>query len=261
MSGKQKPLCGAGAPPPPPPKDEPEDESSGEDMPDEAQVPHHKDGDTWMTRYGCFQGGRAQGKTKCQACKGSSDMFSAFIFVTGKIQPESREVQWNPAKIDDEDLQKALTRGKDPSDVRQQLLASRASASASGHLGEEVRVKAQPGRTEPLSLALICFNCAEGLLRHMIPDGKSFVTQVEDHPDASGTWQRQPSPWRRSVIADCRDGRLGTQVSTSTCDSMSLRRLWPGFWQNLQAEKTGFPWWETEESPSFTLAQDASAHH
>eukprot|EP00971_Amphidinium_carterae_P306627 6093413-Amphidinium_carterae.2 len=68
-----------------------------------------------------------------------------------------------------------LTRGKDPKEMREQLLASRASAS--GHLGAEVRVKAQPGRTEPPSVALICFRCANELLHHHIPDGKSFVTQ------------------------------------------------------------------------------------
>eukprot|EP00971_Amphidinium_carterae_P313378 6227892-Amphidinium_carterae.1 len=149
---KRKPLCAAGAPPPPPPKDEPGDDDSGEDLPDEAQVPHHSLGDSWRTRYGCFQGGRGQGKTACQACNRRSDMFSAFIFVTAKIEPESRDVQWNPAVIDDANFQTALnmTRGRAPDEetreTREHLLKQ---GLGRGPLGEEIRVKAQPGRIEP----------------------------------------------------------------------------------------------------------------
>eukprot|EP00971_Amphidinium_carterae_P175816 3485096-Amphidinium_carterae.1 len=84
---QQKPLCAAGAPPPPPPKDEPEDyeSSSGENMPDDCQVPHHPKGDNKYARYTCFIGGRLQGKIKCQRCARKSDMFSQFIFVTGSV--------------------------------------------------------------------------------------------------------------------------------------------------------------------------------
>eukprot|EP00971_Amphidinium_carterae_P009433 186217-Amphidinium_carterae.1 len=58
------------------PKDEPEDdekESSGEDMPDELQVPRHPEGDNKYTRYECFVKGRGQGKIKCQMCTRKSD--------------------------------------------------------------------------------------------------------------------------------------------------------------------------------------------
>eukprot|EP00971_Amphidinium_carterae_P217136 4310433-Amphidinium_carterae.1 len=67
------------------------------------------------TRYECFVGGRGQNKIKCHRCSRKSDMFSHFIFVSGKALP-SGETQWDPATIDDADFQKALdmTRGKDP---------------------------------------------------------------------------------------------------------------------------------------------------